>query len=103
MGDWWQYLPLTPTFRNNGCRKQVGVVDKLVSNSSMLAPFKKTAFFLNGGVYSLDEGLLMGDPLRTPFVTNKKNILSAIAAMNNVVNCIRKMKSRFTEHANSIE
>jgi hypothetical protein len=28
----------------------------------MLAPFKKTAFFLNGGVYSLDEGLLMGDP-----------------------------------------
>ena len=45
----------------------------------------------------------MRDPLRTPFVTNKKNILSAIAAMNNVVNCIRKMKSRFTEHANSIE
>jgi hypothetical protein len=26
-------------------------------------PRKKTAFFLNGILFSLDEGLLMGDPL----------------------------------------
>jgi len=31
-----------------------------------LYPRKKTAFFLNGVLFSLDEGLLMGDPLFGP-------------------------------------
>ena len=32
-----------------------------------LYPRKKTAFFLNGILYSLDEGLLMGDPVFSLF------------------------------------
>jgi hypothetical protein len=35
---------------------------KLVSNSNFLTS-QENSFFLNGIYYSLDEGLLMGDPL----------------------------------------
>jgi hypothetical protein len=47
-----------------------------------LYPRKKTAFFLNGILYSLDEGLLMGDPYVVSFsILLKKRVYLAVNAI----------------------
>jgi hypothetical protein len=63
MGDWCgsckknRNLAIERADADKALKSLANIVQKRT-----LYPRKKTAFFLNGILYSLDEGLLMGDP-----------------------------------------
>jgi hypothetical protein len=61
----WLVLNPAMILSSTSQKYQVGVVDKLVSILDILAS-QENGFFLNWGLYSLDEGLFMIDPYSYP-------------------------------------
>jgi hypothetical protein len=68
MGDWCGEVMPTHFQRNNGSRKR-RLITSMEVDSNVVPCKEKYSFSLDGGVYSLTRGLLMGDPVyvRTPF------------------------------------